>query len=228
MTLCVMRESIQEKTPSSWKKPRMSTCQVTWNLLSGCVLSLMVLTSCTASPHLIIYQANQESIDLREWPVGYTEPPLHGHPQTLPPETMESILRSLYYRESMLFSFLMGTPKHLFTDYQITRLAETMSKAFGQALPQEVVAFRVRTDADSSRFTSGFSFIQDAELHVVLETIKMPDFQNKNITSQPNTLRTELVPQSGQRLFSTKADQKGTMSNWVVIQLGSPKGNIKL
>jgi hypothetical protein len=188
-----------------------------------------ILTSCTSSPHLVIFQEKQESVDLREWPVGYAEPSAaHSHPQTISPQTMESLLRSLYYRESVLFSFLLGKPQHLFTDYQINRLAEMMPKAFDQALPQEVVAFRVRTDADSSRFTSGFSFIQDAELHMVLETIKMPDFQSKHTTPQPDTGRTELIPRSGQRLFSTEAGQKGTMPNWIVIQWRSPKGTVPL
>ena len=189
-------------------------------VLGGFMVCLMV-AACTSPPHLVVYQADREWVDLREWPVGYEAQPPNAHPHSLSPETMQGLLRSVYYRESVLFSFLLGNPKPVFTDYQIDRLTSTLPKAFDQALPQEVVAFQFRTDADSSHYNSGFCFITNDALNLVLDTIRTPDFLPKDTRPQPDTARTELVPQSGQRLFSTDKGHKGTIPNWIVIPLGS-------
>jgi len=188
----------------------------------------LMIAACTSPPHLVVYQSDKDRVDLREWPVGYPAQPPHAHPQFLSPETMQRILRSVYYRESVLFSFLLSSPKPVFTDYQIDRLTSTLPKAFGQALPQEVVAFRLQADADSTRYSSGFCFITDNALHLVVDAIRAQDFQPKGTMPQPNTTRMELVPQTGQRLFSGKNEQKGTMPNWIVIPLNETKGKIKL
>ncbi len=196
-------------------------------VVAGFLMCLMI-AACTSPPHLVVYQADKEQIDLREWPVGYAAQPPHAHPQSLSPETMHRMLRSVYYRESVLFSFLLGNPKPLFTDYQIDRLTSTLPQAFDQALPQEVVAFRLRADADSSRYSSGFCFIADDALHLVVDAIRAQDIQPNDTLPQPNTVRTELVPRSGQRLFSTDKVRKGTIPNWIVIPLDTNQGKFRL
>lgn len=222
---------MDERKKETRARFRVKTTPCQWPtfwILTGCLICLLIMDACTSRPHLVIYQANHEFVDLREWPVGYLEQPHHSHPQSISIETIQQVLRSIFYRESVLFSFLLGKPKHLFTTYQVERLGRALPQAFEQALPQEVIAFRIRSDTDSARYTSGFCFIAGDEIHFVLDAIQMPAFQAKDTLPRLNAARTELVPQSGQRLFSRDTGRKGTKPNWVVIQLASPKEPVKL
>lgn len=181
-------------------------------------------SACSSSPHLVVYQTDQEWVDLREWPIGYPELPLRNHPFTISSETVQQIFQSVYFRESMVFSFVMGNPKPVFTEYQAQRLAETVPQAFEQALPQEIISFQVLKEKNSTYYSSGFCFVEGEEFHLVVTAINIGDFQSKDYHPQPDTSRQELVARPGQRLFSQDPNQKAQRFDWIIVQLESHKG----
>ena len=187
-------------------------------------LVFLGISACSSSPHLVVYQSDQEWVDLREWPVGYPELPPRNHPYSISSDTVQQIFPSVYFRESMLFSFMMGNPKPVFTEYQVQRLAETLPQAFDQALPQEIISFQILKENNSSHYSSGFCFVEGEEFHLIVTAINIGDFQSKDYRPQPDTSRQELVPRPGQRLFSQDPDQKAQRSDWLIVQLGSHKG----
>jgi len=182
---------------------------------------LLVSASCSSPPHLILYNTETEWVDLREWPVSYTPVGSHSHPFDLSSDEVGRILRSVYYRESILFSFVLGKPKRLFSEYQLDLLSNYLSRAFDQALPQEIVAFKIKEEKDSLRYTEGFCFRLHDDFHLVIEEFNTLDFHNKETRPQPTNSRTEFVPQKGQRLFASRSEGKGLIKNWIVISLTS-------
>lgn len=185
----------------------------------GLLLFVLSCQSCSSPPHLILFNTDNEWVDLREWPVGYTPLGSHLHPFSLSSSELSGILGAVYYRESTLFSFLLGKPKRVFSEHQVSVLSNYVSKALDQALPQEVVTFHIREDGDSLRYAKGFCFILDGDFHLVIDELNKAEFQNKETGPRPNTLRSELVPQPGQRLFARRAEGKDAVAHWIVISL---------
>lgn len=185
----------------------------------GLFLIIISSQSCSSPPHLTLFSTDSEWVDLREWPVGYISIGAHSHPFSLSSSELNGILGSVYFRESMLFSFLLGKPKRVFSEHQVNVLSSYVSKALDQALPQEVVAFKIREDDDSLRYAKGFCFIVDGDFHLVIDELNKHEFQNKETGPRPNTLRSELVPGPGQRLFARRSEGKGLEPHWIVISL---------
>jgi len=211
---------------SGTKGNPLNSRRLTFSFYLGFFLIFISCQSCSSPPHLTFFNTGSEWVDLREWPVGYTPVGPHSHPFTISSSEADRILGSVSYRESVLFSFLLGKPKRVFSEHQLTVLSNYISKAFDQALPQEVVAFTIREDDDSVRYAKGFCFILDGDFHLVIKELNTPDFHNKDTGPRPNTIRSELVPQPGQRLFARRSEGKGLIKNWIVIPL-EPKGTLR-
>ena len=115
--------------------------------------------------------------------------------------------------------FTSGRPRRVFTPNQGTMLAQELSKAFGSALPQEVVAFTVADEENPDRRTKGFTFIVGDELHLILEEIRQPSYLGEQKTYQPQAHRWEFIPGDSQRLYASRPEGKGTVPHWVICPL---------
>lgn len=195
-------------------------------LLLAFLLFMVSCQSCSSPPHLTLFNTDSEWVDLREWPVGYTPVGSHSHPSSISTTKLSGMFGSVYYRESTLFSFLLGNPKRVFSEHQVNVLSNYVSKALDQALPQEVVSFKIKAANDSLRYAEGFCFILDGDFHLVIDRLNKPEFHNAETGPRPNTIRAELVPQPGQQLFASRAAGKGLKPRWIVISL-EPKGTEK-
>ena len=196
-------------------------------LLCGLCVFCALEMSCSSSPHLDIFKTDTEWVDLREWPSTYHQPSPNTHPYSITPQRLHHVLRSAYYKESTLFSFVMSGPRQVFTDEQVKRLSYIFSEAFDQALPQEVVSFRIREAEESFRYTKGFCFILENELHLIIEDLRLSDFQSKETAPQPNTSKWRFAPRESQRLYADRSEGKETNPHWLSIRLetrGHPNG----
>lgn len=185
-------------------------------LLLGVGLTLTFLYACGASVHLPIYQTETEWVHLQEWPSGYPVQTNLSHPTDLEPVILRNILQRIRYRQSTLFTFHMGPPQPLFSHSQLTLLASELSQAFAQALPEEVVAFRLRQNPDSTSYTTGFCFLSDHELHLVIQEREQPDYESPANQSGPPMMRWEFALQQGQRLLTYQTHSAHYFPHWLV------------
>jgi hypothetical protein len=166
-----------------------------------------------------VYQSDTASITLGELPDGYPSLGPNHHPYTISPKAVLTLLEPLDYREGSFFPFSWGQPLRVFTLHQAKMLAQELSKAFGLALPQEVVAFTVVDEEKPDRRTKGLCFVLGDELHLIIEELRQPSYQGEQKTYQQQTHRWELIPGNRQRLFTSRPEGKGTAPNWVIAPL---------
>lgn len=188
-------------------------------LLAFLSLVLGNLVSCGSHQNLIIYQADAALVALRELPAGYPSLGPHNHPRTIPPKAVLTLIEPLEYREGAFFPFAWGQPRRVFSGHQAELLAQELSKAFGLALPQEVVAFTVVDEETPDRRTKGLSFVLGDELHLIIEELRQPSYQGEQKTYQQQTHRWELIPGHRQRLFTSRPGGKGMAPHWVICPL---------
>lgn len=182
---------------------------LTIGLCSACGIGL---------PHLVTYQRDAESVDLRDLPIGYPELPKYDHPATIPPNVLLQLLRGVLYRQTGALPLTWQPPRSAFTERQQDLLATQLAKAFGQVLPEEVVAFSVHDEKDSDIYTAGFCFVARHELHLIIEHVREFTYIGEQKTYQQE-VRWELVPGSGQRLFTKDSSGKGGSPHWIVLSL---------
>ncbi|MDH3504931.1 MAG: hypothetical protein OEM58_10455 [Nitrospirota bacterium] len=187
--------------------------------LHGLWVFLFVSVSCSSPPHMTIYQTETEWIDLREWPSGYPVLTNLSHPADLGATSVREILQTIRHRQSALFSFHMGNPSPTFSEYQLTLLASELSKAFGQALPEEVIAFRVRKEKTGNLYTKGFCFIHEHQLHLVIQELQQPNFDSPANQTRPATVRWEFALQEGQRVFAPRPGSTHDFPHWLIIPI---------
>ena len=190
-----------------------------WLIASCFTLVIGSSMSCETHPNLVIYQSEAAWVALRELPAGYPSLGPHHHPYTITPKKMLTLLEPLQYRESSFLPFVWGHPHRVFTANQAKTLAQELSKAFGSALPQEVVAFTVADEEKPDRRTKGLTFIVSDELHLILEEVREPSFRGEQKTYQPQAHQWELIPSHTQRLYTSRPDGKGITPYWVVSPL---------
>jgi len=184
-------------------------------------LSLLLMTSgaCSAPPHLTLYQAETEWVDLREWPSGYRTGTTDSHPATLEPETIRKILLKVNYQESTLFASLMGHTRPVFSEYQVTLLSSELSRAFEQVLPEEIISFQVRNEENGNRHTKGFCFFQNNDFHLIIQELDQPDFYSQASEPRPMTIRWKFSPKEGQRLSSAHLEKNRGNPHWLIIPI---------
>ena len=189
-------------------------------LITACLLlALAGSTSCSTYQNLVVYQSDTALIALGELSAGYPSLSPNHHPYTIEPKKLLTLLESLEYRESSLLPFSWGQPRRVFTSKQGKMLAQELSKAFGMALPQEVVAFTVADEEKPDRRTKGFTFIAGDELHLILEELRQPSYLGEQKTYQPQAHRWELIPGNNQRLYASRPEGKGTVPQWIICPL---------
>ncbi|THI84072.1 MAG: hypothetical protein CAF41_013270 [Nitrospira sp. CG24A] len=132
---------------------------------------------------------------------------------------MLTLLESLEYRESSFLPFTSSRPRRVFTANQGKMLAQEISKAFGSALSQEVVAFTIADDETPDRRTKGFTFIVSDELHLIIEELRRPVYQGEQNPYQQQLFQWELLPADRQRLYTSRPGGKGVIGNWIITPL---------
>jgi hypothetical protein len=175
--------------------------------------------SCSTYQNFAVYQSDTALIALGELPAGYPSLGPNHHPYTIEPKKLLTLLEPLEYRENSILPFAWGQPRRVFTVNQGKTLAQELSKAFGMALPQEVVAFTVADEEKPDRRTKGFTFIVGDELHLILEELRKPSYLGEQKTYQPQAHRWELIPGNSQRFYASRPEGKGTVPQWVICPL---------
>ncbi len=190
-----------------------------WWITSCFILVIGSSVSCGTPPNLVIYQSEAAWVALRELPAGYPSLGPNHHPYTISPKKMLTLLEPLEYREGSWLPFTSGLPRRVFTPNQGKMLAQELSKAFGSALPQEVVTFTIVDEEKPDRQTKGLTFIVGDELHLILEEIREPSYRGEQKTYQPQAHQWELIPGHTQKLYTSRTDGKGITPYWVVSPL---------
>ncbi len=182
------------------------------------IVLVTLLSACGGLPHLTIYERDGDRVVLQDLPSGYPELPKYDHPASLPPKGLLQLFQGVLYRQSGALPLAWQPPRTVFTERQQELLATQLANAFGQVLPEEVVAFSVHDDKDSEMYTSGFCFVADNELHLVIENLREFTYvgEHKPYQQEP---RWELLPGFGQRLHPTRPPAKGVDPHWIVFPL---------
>lgn len=182
------------------------------------VLSALIV-SCSTPPHMTIYQTETEWVDLREWPSGYPVLTNLPHPADLEATQLRELLQNIQYRQSEIFSSHMGKRRPAFSEYQLALLAMELPKAFGQALPEEVIDFRVRNDQTSHLYTKGFCFIRQNEFHLIIQELQQATYDISANQARPPTVHWEFSPQPNQRMFSPSPRSTHDFPHWIIIPI---------
>ena len=189
-------------------------------LITACLLLILAgSTACSTYQNLVVYQSDAASIALGELPAGYPSLGPNQHPYTISPKKLLTLLEPLEYREGSLLPFSWGQSRRVFTVNQGKMLAQELSKAFGMALPQEVVSFTVADEEKPDRRTKGLTFIVGDELHLILEEFRTPFYLGEQKTYQRQAHQWELIPGNSQRLYASRPEGKGTVPHWVICPL---------
>lgn len=189
-------------------------------LIASCLLlAVGSSTSCGTYQNLVVYQSDATLITLRELPAGYPSLGPNHHPYTISSKAVLTLLEPLEYREGSFFPLAWGQPRRVFTANQGKILAQELPKAFGLALPQEVVAFTIVDEEKPDRRTKGLTFIVGDELHLIIEELREPSYLGEQKTYQPQAHRWELIPGNGRRLYASRPGGKGTAPHWVICPL---------
>lgn len=187
--------------------------------LYGLSVLFLVTVSCSSPPHLTIYQTETEWVDLREWPSGYPVLTNLSHPADLEPSQLRELLHNIQYRQSELFSSHMGKRYPTFSEYQVVLLASELSKAFGQALPQEVVDFRVKSEETGHLYTKGFCFIYQGEFHLIVQELQQATYDISYNQARPPTIHWEFSPQPDQRMFTPSSRSSHDFPHWIIAPI---------
>jgi hypothetical protein len=135
--------------------------------LSGCAAPL--------NQHLV-YEAKGAVVGLETdhtTDVLATPPVVNDHPASLPAENVRTVLGSLEvsgWSGIVVGIFETPRPKPVFSQTELTALAEPFAKAFRQASPRERLFFSLQNPAaryETDR-TAGSMFLRDGYLHLIL------------------------------------------------------------
>ena len=215
----VKRESAKEhlETSTGSKKRVMVERNMTiaGNIVLAVFLALLSLPSCKSRPDLVIHQSDTLSVVIRELPAGYPPiMPVH-HPCTIRPEAIIDILESLTYDAGTLLPFANARPRRVFTKPQAERLAAELSKALSLAPPDRVSAFTIADVEKPDRLTTGFVFMLNDEMHLIIEHLRQPQYEGEQNTYQQPVSNWKLRPTGNQRLYARHLNGKGEMTNWI-------------
>ncbi len=193
---------------------------VSGNLVMAAIaLALLNMPSCKLRQNLLIHQSETFSVELRELPVGY--PPINHfhHPYTMPPEAIFNVLESLTYDAATVLPFSKTHLRKVFTRSQAEQLAPELSKALSLAPPQQVTAFTIADTEKPDRQTTGFVFVLNEEIHLIIENLRRPRYEGEQNTYQQPVSNWKLRPTGIQRLYTRRSDGKGAVTNWIITPL---------
>ena len=182
-------------------------------------LALLSLPSCKARPNLVIHQSDTLSVVLRELPGGYPSITPVDHPYTVPPEAVSSILESLTVDTGSVLPFSKSHPRRVFSKTQAEQLTPELSNALRLSPPQQVIAFAVAEPEKPDRQTTGFVFVLNDEMHLIIEHLRRPRYEGEQTSYQQPVSNWKLRPTGNQRLYARHLNGKGAKTNWIIIPL---------
>jgi hypothetical protein len=188
-------------------------------ILATISLALWSMSSCTTSPTAVIHESDTLSVVIRELPGHYPSILPLQHPYTISPETVFDILESLTYDPSGLLPFSKAQPRRVFTQTQAERLAPPLSNALRLAPPEQVTSFTIADVEKTDRQTTGFVFVINDEVHVIIKDLRRPRYEGEQTSYQQPLSSWKLRPNGRQRLYTRHHDGKGEMTNWVISPL---------
>lgn len=188
-------------------------------VVAGIFLMLLIISSCRTHQNLVIHQSDTLSVVLRELPAGYPSIESFHHPRTIPSEEVFNILESLTHDAGALLPFSKAQPRRLFAKPQAEQLAPLLSKALSLAPPRQATAFTITEMEKPDRQTTGFAFVLNNEMHLIIETLRRPLYEGEQKAYQHSLSRWSLRTAGSQRLYARLAEGKGTMPNWIIIPL---------
>jgi hypothetical protein len=183
------------------------------------LLILCSSESCQTRPTVVIYHTDELSVVLRERPAGYPSLEPYNHSYAIQPDEVLNILEMIQYEAGSLIPFSGKHSRKVFTRQQGELLAPAISKALGQAVPQEVVAFSLADQDRPDRRTKGLVFVLHDELHLIIEELRKPVYQGEHNTYQQPVPRWELLPGDRQRHYASRPGGKGKIMNWIITSL---------
>ena len=188
-------------------------------VMAAIALALLSMPSCKLRQNLLIYQSETFSVELRELPGGY--PPINHfhHPCTMPPEAIFNVLESLTYDADTVLPFSKAHLRKVFTRSQAEQLAPELSKALSLAPSQQVTAFTITETEKPDRQTTGFVFVLNEEVHLIIENLRRPRYEGEQNTYQQPVSNWKLRPTGIQRLYTRRSDGKGVVTNWIITPL---------
>lgn len=192
---------------------------ISGNIVLAVFLALLSLPSCKSGPDLVIHQSDTLSVVIRELPAGYPSiMPVH-HPYALPSEAVIDILESLTYDAGALLPFSNARLRRVFTKTQVERLAPKLSEAMSLAPPERVSAFTIADVEKPDRLTTGFLFVLDGEVHLIIENLQRPRYEGEQTSYQQPVSHWKLRPTGNQRMYARHLNGKGEMTNWIISPL---------
>ncbi len=188
-------------------------------VVAGIFLMLLIISSCRTHQNIVIHQSDSLSVLLRELPAGYPSIEPFHHPRTIPSEVVFNILEPLTYDVDALLPFSKAQPRRLFSKPQAEQLAPLLSKALSLAPPQQATAFTITEMEKPDRQTTGFAFVLNNEIHLIIETLRRPLYEGEQKAYQHPVSRWSLRTAVNQRLYARHAEGKGAMTNWIITPL---------
>ena len=188
-------------------------------MVGALFLVLWSAPSCSTRAHLQIHQSDGLSIVLRELPAEYPSLAPFHYARVIEPNDTFAILEPLQYDVGSQLPFSRGHQHRVFTRHQAEVLAPALAKALNLALPHEVAAFIVSDAQKPHRCTKGLAFVDDDDLHLIIEELRNPFSPGEQISSQQQGSGLELVAGDRQRHYVHHSGGMGAILNWIITSL---------
>ena len=136
------------------------------------------------------------------------------HPFTLSQQTLQGLLRALYFQQKMTFRW--KNPERVMDDAESTGLASKIEPAFSTLGRDQLIQFRL-TGKDGE--TKGELFVKEDYLNIRMLVIRNYTFLKKGTKSTSHQWK--LDPQEGQGFFPSRAVlwNPKDATNWLVVRV---------
>jgi len=136
------------------------------------------------------------------------------HPFTLSQQTLQGLLRALYFQQKMTFRW--KNPERVMDDPESTVLAGKIEPAFSTLRRDQLIQFRL-TGKDGE--TKGELFVNEDYLNIRMLLIRDYTFLKKGTKSTSHQWK--LDPQEGQGFFPSRAVlwNPKEATNWIVVRV---------
>ena len=136
------------------------------------------------------------------------------HPFTLSEQTLQGLLRALYFQQKMTFRW--KNPERVMNNAEATVLAREIGPAFSALGTDQLIQFRLTS---KKRETKGEVFVKEGYLNIRMLVIRNYAFLKKGTKSTSHQWK--LVPQEGQGFFPSRAVlwNPKEATNWLVVRV---------
>jgi len=138
----------------------------------------------------------------------------YEHPFSLSEQTLEGLLRGLYFQQKMTFRW--KNPERVMDNAEATVLAREMEPAFSALGKDQLIQFRL---ISKKKETKGEIFVKEDCLNIRMLVIRNYTFLKKG--TKATSHQWKLVPQEGQGFFPSHAVvwNPKEATNWLVVRV---------